>query len=196
MKQKKSIYNFANFLSISRIFIAGPLVVCFENLTDPFYFLCSILIIVYIILSDMLDGYFARLSNCVTDFGKIIDPIADKALLVGTYITLGHESFLPIWLVILVVFRDIVIVGGALIFHTVTQSLSMRPLMISKVNTVAQLLLAIGVLFIFGYDFEGGHFIEVTVYFIAFTTLSSGTAYVTTWSNLAAELEKQNSNHL
>ena len=147
-------------------------------------------------LSDALDGIIAKHFNSETVFGAFIDPIADKALLVGTYITLGHESFLPIWLVILVVFRDIVIVGGALIFHTVTQSLSMRPLMISKVNTVAQLLLAIGVLFIFGYDFEGGHFIEVTVYFIAFTTLSSGTAYVTTWSNLAAELEKQNSNHL
>ena len=146
-------------------------------------------------ISDAIDGIIAKHFNSETVFGAFIDPIADKALLVGTYITLGHENFLPIWLVILVVFRDIVIVGGALIFHTVTQSLSMQPLMISKVNTVAQLLLAIGVLFVFGHNIDGNPFIEFAGYFIAFTTISSGTAYVTTWSNLAAEMEKNNSSN-
>ena len=142
-------------------------------------------------LSDAIDGIIAKHFNAETVFGAYIDPIADKALLVGTYVTLGHEGLLPIWLVILVVVRDIVIVGGALIFHTVTQSLSMRPLMISKVNTVAQLLLAIGVLFVFGFGIEDGSFLRVMGYLIAITTLWSGIAYVTTWSRLAAELEKK-----
>ena len=142
-------------------------------------------------LSDAIDGIIAKHFNAETVFGAYIDPIADKALLVGTYITLGHEGFLPIWLVILVVFRDIVIVGGALVFQTVTQSLSMRPIMISKVNTVAQLFLAIGVLFVFGFGIEDGPFLRVMGYLIAITTLWSGIAYVTTWSRLAAELEKK-----
>ena len=88
MKQRKTIYNFANFLSISRILIAAPLIVCFENLDQLFYFLFSIVIIIYIVLSDLLDGYFARLSNCVTDFGKIIDPVADKVCLLVVLIYL------------------------------------------------------------------------------------------------------------
>ena len=88
MKKKKTIYNFANFLSLSRIIIAAPLIVCFENLDNPLYFRFSIFIIVYIVLSDMLDGYFARISNCVTDFGKIIDPVADKVCLLVVLIYL------------------------------------------------------------------------------------------------------------
>ena len=79
-KGKKTIYNLANFLSISRIIATIPLIICFENFhMDISYYYYSILIIVFIVLSDILDGYFARLSDCVTDFGKIIDPIADKA---------------------------------------------------------------------------------------------------------------------
>ena len=91
IKHKKSIYNFANFLSISRILIAIPLIICFENMhkeVSSSYYYYSIIIIIFIILSDVLDGYFARLSNCVTDFGKLIDPIADKACLLVVLIYL------------------------------------------------------------------------------------------------------------
>ena len=88
-KKRKSIYNLANFLSISRIFAAIPLIVCFENFDKGVnYYYYSILIIIFIVLSDILDGYFARLSNCVTDFGKLIDPIADKTCLLVVLIYL------------------------------------------------------------------------------------------------------------
>ena len=78
-KQQKSIYNFANFLSISRIFSVIPLIICFNKMEAfPEYKLYSILVVIYIFISDVLDGFFARISNHVTNFGKVIDPVADK----------------------------------------------------------------------------------------------------------------------
>ena len=142
-------------------------------------------------VSDALDGIIAKTFNSETVIGAYIDPIADKALLVGTFITLGHEGFLQTWLVILVVFRDIVIIGGALIFQTVTKSLTMQPLMISKVNTVVQLLLAIGVLFVEGFVVEDGLVIAFMGYIVSVTTVWSGTAYVITWGGMAQDMEKK-----
>lgn len=136
-------------------------------------------------LSDAVDGIVAKQFNMETVFGSYLDPIADKALLVGAYLTFGFEGYLKTWLVILVVFRDLIIVGGAILFHTVTQSLTMQPLMISKANTLFQLLLAIGVLWIEAYGIEDGLALEVMGYIVAATTLWSGTAYVLTWSHRA-----------
>ena len=122
MVEKKSIYNFANFLSISRMFMAAPLIYCFENfhISDT-YILYSILIIVYIVLSDILDGYFARLSNCITDFGKIIDPIADKSCFLVVLIYLidkEHIIFssfnLFLFFYILLFIRDMILVSSSL----------------------------------------------------------------------------------
>ena len=95
MKTKKSIYNLANFLSISRIVVAIPLIICFENMNDvdPKYYYYSVGIIFYIILSDILDGFFARLSNCVTDFGKIIDPVADKTCFLVVLIYMIDKNY-------------------------------------------------------------------------------------------------------
>ncbi len=139
-------------------------------------------------LSDAVDGIIAKHMNAETVFGTFLDPIADKALLVGAYLTLGNEGYLQTWLVILVVFRDLVIVGGAVLFQTVTQSLTMQPLMISKVNTFFQLLLAIGVLWVEAYGIDDGLALEVMGYIVAATTLWSGTSYVLTWSQRATVL--------
>ena len=76
------------------MFMAAPLIYCFENFdVSQDYVLYSIYIIIYIVLSDVLDGYFARLSNCVTDFGKIIDPVADKTCLLVVLIYMIDKNY-------------------------------------------------------------------------------------------------------
>ena len=140
-------------------------------------------------LSDAVDGIIAKYFDAETVFGAFLDPIADKALLVSVYLMLGHQSYIEAWLVIMVVFRDLVILGGALLFQTVTQSLSMRPLTISKVNTFVQLVFAAVVLWVGAYGIDGGAGIRVIGYIVAVTTLWSGTVYVITWSHRAAVME-------
>jgi len=136
-------------------------------------------------VSDAVDGFIAKHFKAETVFGTYLDPIADKALLVGVFLTLGHVGLLHTWLVILVVFRDLVIVGGAVLFHTVTQSLTMQPLMISKVNTFFQLILGLGVLLIEAYGIDDGLSLEVMGYIVAATSVWSGTSYVITWGHRA-----------
>ncbi len=140
-------------------------------------------------LSDAVDGIIAKYFDAETVFGAFLDPIADKALLVSVFLMLGHQGYIEAWLVIMVVFRDLVIIGGALLFQTVTQSLTMQPLIISKVNTFVQLVFAVIVLWVEAYGLDGGAAIGVIGYIVAVTTLWSGTAYVITWSNRAAVME-------
>jgi len=140
-------------------------------------------------ISDAADGFIAKQFNLETEFGKFLDPIADKALLVSVFMSLGHEGHLATWLVILVVFRDALIVGGALIFQTVTHELTMEPLMVSKANTVAQMLLAAMVLGLGGNGIDDGGLIDVMIVVTAATTVVSGAAYVIKWTRRAAEVE-------
>jgi cardiolipin synthase len=93
-------------------------------------------------LSDAIDGFIARAFRSRTALGGYLDPIADKALLVSVYLALGHVGYLPVWLVILVVFRDILIIGGVLLLYTLKESFAMQPSFISKVNTTMQIVLA------------------------------------------------------
>lgn len=140
-------------------------------------------------LSDAVDGIIAKYFDAETVFGAFLDPIADKALLVSVFLMLGHQGYIEAWLVIMVVFRDLVIIGGAILFQTVTLSLTMRPLTISKVNTFVQLVFAVIVLWVEAYGLDGGAAVGVIGYIVAVTTLWSGTAYVITWSHRAAVME-------
>jgi cardiolipin synthase (CMP-forming) len=106
-------------------------------------------------VSDALDGFIARVFRARTALGGYLDPLADKALLVSVYIALGHNGYMPVWLVILVVFRDILIVGGVLLLYTLKESFAIQPSAISKVNTAVQIAFAAVVLAYFGLDLTG-----------------------------------------
>tara|TARA_B110000438_G_scaffold293881_1_gene334430 strand:+ start:490 stop:1029 length:540 start_codon:yes stop_codon:yes gene_type:complete len=113
----KSIFNLANFLSISRIFASIPLIFFLSNINNLNYLYFSILVVVFIILSDVLDGYFARRNSQVTDFGKVIDPVADKVCLMVVLIYLISIYQIPFLIFfILLSIRDIVLLSFSLYF--------------------------------------------------------------------------------
>jgi cardiolipin synthase len=141
-------------------------------------------------VSDALDGIIAKHFNAASQVGAFLDPLADKALLVAVYVTLGYLEHLAVWLVILIVFRDLLIVGGAILFHTLTHSLKMEPLLVSKANTTAQITLAGMVLADLGLNLSLPGAIHVLVYVVAATTFVSGAAYVIKWGHRAVTMER------
>lgn len=133
-------------------------------------------------ISDAIDGFIAKQFNAATTLGRYIDPLADKALLVSVYVTLGLHGALPDWLVILVVFRDVLIIGGALLIHTLTdQTMRIEPLFVSKLNTVMQILLVVVVLAALGFGLDDHGLKPVLVGVTAITTILSGAAYIARW---------------
>ncbi|HEV7457258.1 MAG TPA: CDP-alcohol phosphatidyltransferase family protein [Roseococcus sp.] len=129
-------------------------------------------------LSDALDGWLARVMNARSQIGALLDPVADKALLVSVYVTLAAIQVLPDWLAILVVFRDVLIVGGLLLLWMVGQRPVIQPILLSKVNTALQIGLAALALFTAGFALPMALPLEVLVWLVAATTLASGVAYV------------------
>ena len=128
-------------------------------------------------VSDAIDGWLARRRG-PTPVGAVLDAIADKALLVSMYITLAAAQALPDWLAILVVFRDLVIVGGVLLLFLIGQPVPIRPLAISKLNTTLQIVLVAMTLLLEGLGVQWPHLSFVLIWCVAATTLLSGAAYV------------------
>jgi cardiolipin synthase (CMP-forming) len=88
-------------------------------------------------ISDAVDGFLAKRFGMATELGAYLDPLADKVLIVSIYVALGINGVLPAWLVILVVSRDIMIVGAVLLSWLVDNPVAMKPLLVSKLNTAA-----------------------------------------------------------
>lgn len=141
-------------------------------------------------ISDAVDGLIAKRLNLVSEIGAYLDPLADKALLMGVFVTLGYVGQVPIWLVILIVFRDLLIVGGAILFQTLTHSLQVQPLFISKVNTAAQITLAAVVLARPALGVALDEVPEILTLIVAMTTFLSGAAYVIKWGWMAVTMER------
>lgn len=129
-------------------------------------------------LSDALDGYLARVRHARSQIGALLDPVADKALLVSVYIALAAIGVLPDWLAILVVFRDAVIVGGLLLLWMLGDRPAIAPLLVSKLNTALQIALAATALLAAGFDLPVWTIKAALVWMVAGSTLASGLAYV------------------
>ena len=110
--------------------------------------------------------------------GAVLDPVADKALLVTMYVTLAAVNELPDWLATLVVFRDLVIVGGVIVLSVLGQAVAIRPLYVSKINTALQILLVALTLLLAGFGLSAPIAMLVLIWAVAATTLASGAAYV------------------
>ena len=131
-------------------------------------------------ISDALDGWLARVLNARSAIGALLDPVADKALLVSVYVSLAAIGVLPDWLAILVVFRDVVIVGGLALLWMLGSRPPIRPLWVSKLNTLLQILLAALALMAAGYGLAMQTILGLLIWAVAATTVISGIAYVVT----------------
>ncbi|WP_011581300.1 MULTISPECIES: CDP-alcohol phosphatidyltransferase family protein [Chelativorans] len=136
---------------------------------------------VFAAVSDGVDGFIARQFNQKSELGAYLDPMADKLLLVSVFVVLGYMGNLPLWLVVAAVSRDGLIVGGVLLSAVMDQPVAMKPLLISKANTLVQLLLAAVVLAGLTFDFSLGLLYPGLVYFSGLLTVASGAAYLVNW---------------
>lgn len=135
--------------------------------------------------SDALDGFLAKHYGWVSTLGSVLDPIADKLLLVVTFLSLGYLALVPSWLVVAVLGRDIVIVTGAVTYYVLIGRYDMAPTLLSKLNTLMQIVLVFGVVLAQVFDFPRMWMIEIGVWVVLATTLLSGIHYVWTWGRSA-----------
>ena len=132
-------------------------------------------------ISDAVDGFLAKRFRMASELGAYLDPLADKALIVSIYVSLGIAGTLPIFLVILVVSRDIMIISAFMLSWLVGKPMPVRPLLVSKANTVAQIVLATLVLAEQAFGFDAMLVAELTMALVAILTLLSIAFYLAEW---------------
>ncbi|MFN3232665.1 MAG: CDP-alcohol phosphatidyltransferase family protein [Alphaproteobacteria bacterium] len=182
-----SVVNLPNMLSWARLG-ATPVSVSYilnGQLQIAFY------IFVAAGITDALDGFLARRFNLVSDFGRIIDPVADKALLTATYLALAYSGYLPWWLTGLVVGRDILIVSAYGVSGLFGVKIRPAPVAMSKFNTASQIALAAGVLFRDGFGIEMWGFIDLLIWLTAATTVLSWLQYLVLWITTRGTMQRQ-----
>lgn len=170
-----------NAICVARILLV-PLVVQRLMAGD---FRSALLLIFAAGFSDALDGYLAKRFDWRTRIGGILDPLADKLLLVSVFLTLTWLGLAPLWLAVIVMGRDVVIVAGAVAYNFLIGQVKPAPTMISKVNTGLQLLF---VLFVIARQASGWP-AEISIVVIGagvmVTSIVSGLDYVLRWGGLA-----------
>ena len=171
-----------NLISILRIILAVPVVAAL--LAQRFELALALFLVAGI--SDALDGFLAKHYGWTSRLGALLDPLADKALLVTCFAVLVWIKLLPVWLLVLVVARDVVIVAGAVVYNFRIQRLEAEPTIISKLNTLLQISLVVLVIIQQVVPaWVPASWIQLLIYAVTVSIVWSGLDYVVTWSRRA-----------
>jgi cardiolipin synthase len=170
----RSPVNLANLVTIGRLLMVVPLV----WLITAGYLQAAFWVFVAAGVSDVVDGFIAKNFDLKTDLGAYLDPIADKILLDGIYLALALAGWLPPWLALLVISRDLMIVIGVILIRRRQPVFQPTPLMIGKVNTFGQILLAACAIAHAGGWIDLASEVTVLIVLVASTTLLSGGGYI------------------
>ena len=174
-----------NLLSIIRIYLMYPLLtfISEEN------YLFALYIFIIAAATDGLDGYLARVMDWQTDLGKILDPIADKVLLIGTIFILWMNSYIPIFVLVIFVLRDFIIIMGAAFHMTVYETAAPNPNVFGKITTFIHI------------GYLAGDFVDIIFSLnltnvaidclVALVTLISLFLYGLNWFKLTARLHRE-----
>jgi cardiolipin synthase len=165
-----------NFLTLLRI-VMVPIIIVLLNQSEY-----SLALFVFTLagITDGLDGWIAKRYQLESALGAMLDPIADKLLLVSTYTMLAVLGDIPFWLLVLVLFRDILIVGGYWLLVAMDKKVKIHPIWLSKINTFFQILLVVLVLVHQSGWLVLVNIISASVAVVVLTTLSSGISYMLT----------------
>ena len=172
-----------NLISILRLFLV-PLIVALIIDGDWDLALYGFLLAG---ISDAVDGLIARHFDMRTELGAYLDPLADKALLVSIFVTLALVGQIPGWLTIMVVTRDVMIVGGIILAWLLGSPMAMKPVFLSKVNTVGQIAFGGMVLSVKAFDLFPAGLVHYGGYLVAGLTAASMLVYVIQWLNHFAD---------
>lgn len=175
-----------NLLTVGRLLAVPPLVLLL--LAGHFGWALAVAVIAG--LSDLVDGWLARRFGWQSRFGSLADPAADKILMVASYLTLAWLGYLPWWLFILVIGRDLIIVTGGWIYHLLFERLQAEPTQLSRFNTLCQVFLMWFVLLrLAGFPLPPDAQIGLE-WMVAFMTAATLIQYIWLWSLRAVRISR------
>jgi len=172
-----------NLITVLRILLVAP--IAWALVQHQFILALALFFVAGV--SDGLDGFLAKHYGWSSRLGALLDPLADKALLVACYAALTWIGLLPLWLLVLVVSRDVVIIAGAVAYNYRIQRLEAHPTLISKLNTLLQILLVLLVIVQQVSPSVDASWARMLIYAVTVSVVWSGLDYVITWSRRARD---------
>jgi len=171
---EKYLRQIPNILSLARLFMVVPVVFAIAQ----GHYGTALWVFLLAGFTDAIDGFIARKYAWQSELGSLLDPLADKTMIVATFMSLALLKQIPLWLFLVVLFRDLIILAGVLIYHLRTSSKQMHPTIISKANTGLQVFLVLCVLINAQFANVPDMFLDLLIVSLLITSVFSCVRYI------------------